>query len=127
MRVPCGVITCVPILLCLSSLSAAASAPCADADLIIRNAHVVTMDSARPLANAMAIRDSRILAVGSDPEIARCASERSKVVDLQKLTVLPGLIDVHTHALEWTKGILRGEIDVGYPTVHAISEITQEV
>ncbi|MGO9304090.1 MAG: amidohydrolase, partial [Candidatus Korobacteraceae bacterium] len=42
-------------------------------------------------------------------------------------TVLPGLIDVHTLAMEWVKTLLRGEIDAGYPTVHAISEITQAV
>src|SRR5208283_2203740 len=41
--------------------------------------------------------------------------------------VLPGLIDVHTHAMEWVKSILRDEIDAGYPAVHSISEITQAV
>lgn len=125
MRVRGCVITGVSVLLCLSSVSA--SAPCADADLIIRNGHIVTMSLAHPVFNAMAIRDGRILALGSDQEITRCASEGSKVVDLQMRTVLPGLIDVHTHAMEWTKGILRGQIDAGYPTVRAISEITQEV
>src|SRR5208282_816141 len=41
--------------------------------------------------------------------------------------VLPGLIDVHTHVMEWAKSILSGEIDAGYPTVHSIAEIAQAV
>jgi len=77
--------------------------------------------------SSMAVRDGRVLAIGSDSKLNACASARTNVVDLQKRTVLPGLIDVHTHAMEWTKGILRGQIDAGYPKVHSISEIVHEV
>lgn len=105
----------------------AAAAHCQDADLIVRNAHIVTMESPQKTVTAMAVRDGKILALGSDEELAGCASVRTKVLDLQKRTVLPGLIDVHTHVMEWTKGILRGQIEAGYPTVHSISEITREV
>jgi predicted amidohydrolase YtcJ len=128
MRVLHRIIRTFLVFLCLSCFSTGAtSAPCGDADLIVHNGHVVTMDSAHPVAGALAIRDGRILAVGSDAELTACASTRTKIVDLQKRTVLPGLIDVHTHAMEWTKGILRGQIDAGYPKVHSISEISQEV
>jgi predicted amidohydrolase YtcJ len=108
----------------LSKPSLAAS--CTDADLLVRNGHIVTMDSPA-IVTAMAARDGKILALGSDAELAGCASSRTKVVDLGKRTVLPGLIDVHTHVMEWTKGILRGQIDAGYPKVHSIEEIVSEV
>lgn len=118
----------VTVLFALSLHSiAGTSTACQDADLIVHSGHLVTMDPAHPVVSAMAIRDGRILAVGSKQAIVDCASARTRIVDLQKRTVLPGLIDVHTHGMEWTKGILRGQIDAGYPTVHAISEVTKEV
>src|ERR1700745_1778192 len=85
-----------------SSLSAAAPASCADADLLLLNGHIVTMESPN-VVSSMAVRDGKVLAVGSDQELAGCVSARTNVVDMRKRTVLPGLIDVHTHAVEWTK------------------------
>ena len=67
----------------------AAATPCQDADLIVRGAHIVTMDPARPSISAMAIRDGRILAVGSEQELLECASNRTQVIDLHGKTVLP--------------------------------------
>jgi hypothetical protein len=100
---------------------------CKDADLLLRNGHIVTMDGAKRVVGAMAVRDGRILALGDDDALAGCASSRTELLDLRRHTVLPGLIDVHTHAMEWVKGILRGEIDVGYPAVHSIPDISQAV
>lgn len=100
---------------------------CEDADLLLRNGHIVTMDGARSVVDAMAVRDGRILALGNDDALAGCASSRTQLLDLHRHTVLPGLIDVHTHVMEWAKSILSGEIDAGYPTVHSIAEIRQAV
>src|ERR1039457_793780 len=100
---------------------------CKDADLLLRNGHIVTMDGAKRVVGAMAVRDGRILALGDDDALAGCASSRTELLDLRRHTVLPGLIDVHTHAMEWVKGILRVEIDLGYPAVHSISDISQAV
>jgi predicted amidohydrolase YtcJ len=118
------------MLLCASLVlfhAPASAASCLDADLLLRNGHIVTMDPDHKSATAMAVRDGKILAVGDDAALAGCASARTKIVDLQKHTVTPGLIDVHTHAMEWAKSILRGQIDATYPNVHAISDIMQEV
>jgi predicted amidohydrolase YtcJ len=105
----------------------ASAATCFDADLLVRNGHIVTMDPDHESATAMAVRDGKILALGDDAALAGCASARTQIVDLQKRTVTPGLIDVHTHAMEWTKGILRAQIDATFPTAHAIKDITQEI
>ena len=112
-------------LLCAAPLRSL-TANCADADLLLTNGHIITMDTP-PIVAAMAVRGGRILALGSAAELATCASSRTKVVDLGKQTVLPGLIDVHTHVMQWTKGLLRGEIDAGYPKVHSIAEIVTAV
>ncbi len=100
---------------------------CHDADLIIRNAKIITMDSARAVVASMAIRHAYVLATGSDAEIAACASSRTQMLDLHGQAVLPGLIDVHTHALEWAKNVLRNDVDTGYPHVHSIAEIVKLV
>lgn len=100
---------------------------CHDADLIVRNGKIVTMDSARSVVTAMAVRGGRVLATGSDSELASCGSSHTETVDLQGRTVLPGLIDVHTHALEWAEDLLRNEVDPTYPKVHSIAEILKEV
>lgn len=112
------------VIFCFSSVTAQT---CNDADLIVRNGRIVTMDDAKSVAGAMAVRDGRILALGGTDALADCASSRTRLLDLQGRTVLPGLIDVHTHAMEWVKALLRGEIAAGYPGVRSIAEITQAV
>jgi predicted amidohydrolase YtcJ len=106
---------------------AAVATPCADADLLVKNAHIITMEPGHRVASSMAVRDGRILALGSDSELAGCATARTQVVDLHGKTVLPGLIDIHTHALQWAKNIVMGMIDTGYPTVKSIHEIVESV
>jgi predicted amidohydrolase YtcJ len=105
----------------------APGAPCLDADLILRKGHIVTMDAAHPTATSIAIRDGKILAVGTDEELAGCATARTRIVDLKGRTVLPGLIDIHTHSMEWAEGILRDQLDVTYPKVHSIADIVAMV
>jgi len=115
---------CILGFLCLSIFPPTSTAgPCQDADLILHNAHIVTMKEPGSTAIAMAIRDGKVLAIGSDREISECASARTSNIDFQGRTVLPGLIDVHTHAMEWAEGILRNQLDVGYPKVHSVVEI----
>ena len=67
------------------------------ATTIYINANIHTMDAARPRAEALAIAGDSLLAVGSEAEIRRLATPETTVVDLNGLTVLPGLIDAHCH------------------------------
>jgi len=56
------------------------------------------MDDARPLAEAVAVRSGRIVAVGSEVDVMAGAGNGTRVVDLQGRTMLPGLVDSHGHA-----------------------------
>jgi len=69
------------------------------ADTILINARIRTMDAARPRAEALAIRDGRILALGSTAEIRGLATQRTRVVDAGGRLVLPGFQDAHVHLL----------------------------
>ena len=68
-----------------------------DADLVVRNARVVTMDARRPEAQAVAIRGDRILAVGSEAEIGAHVGSRTRVIDGGGRLVIPGFIEGHGH------------------------------
>lgn len=64
-------------------------------DLILLNGNIVTVSSGR--AEALAIKDQKIAAVGSNAEIKRLTHKNTKILDLKGKTVLPGFIDAHTH------------------------------
>ncbi|MBS0474945.1 MAG: amidohydrolase [Proteobacteria bacterium] len=84
----------------LASLPAAALAQAEiQADIILRNGAVATMDPAHPSAQAIAIKGKQILAVGTDAEVDRAAGPATRLIDLAGRTVIPGLIDAHTHAI----------------------------
>ncbi|MCI0396379.1 MAG: amidohydrolase family protein [Chloroflexi bacterium] len=67
--------------------------------LIFHNGAILTMDTTRPEAQAMAIAGDRIEAVGGDAEILALRRPGSVVVDLQGRTLMPGFVDPHTHLL----------------------------
>jgi len=78
-------------------LMAATGLANAPADLIIRNAHIVTVDPSFSTASAAAIRDGRFIAVGSDAAVLKTKGPRTRVIDLDGQTVLPGFNDTHVH------------------------------
>jgi predicted amidohydrolase YtcJ len=67
------------------------------ADHILVNGKIVTVDNEFQVAQALAIRGERILAVGTNEEVRAAASSDAKVTDLAGKTVIPGLIDNHVH------------------------------
>jgi len=69
------------------------------ADLIIKGANLLTMDSATTSATAIAVRGHHILAVGSDDDVLNLNSTKTEVVDGRGFTVTPGFIDAHSHPL----------------------------
>jgi hypothetical protein len=72
----------------------AASRP---ATLVLRGGVVLTMDAARPRASALAIAGDRLVAVGSDAEVAPFIGADTRVVELAGRAVTPGLVDAHAH------------------------------
>ena len=72
----------------------------ADADLILYNGKVVTIDSGFSIRQAIAVQGDRIVAVGDDRTILASRGPNTRAIDLHGRTVLPGLFDSHVHALE---------------------------
>jgi predicted amidohydrolase YtcJ len=86
----------VAMILVFSSASAYAQQP-SFADLVIVHGHVWTVDPRNSRAEAVAIHDGHIVAVGSDAEIAKWVGPATKRIDAQGKSVLPGFIDAHVH------------------------------
>ncbi len=82
------------------------------ADLLLFNGRVYTMDPAQPRAQALAIAGNQILAVGSDVELRPLLGPGGSAVDLEGQAVIPGLIDAHVHFGWFSWAMHRGEIDL---------------
>jgi len=76
-------------------------------DTILHNGKVVTMDdkttSTNPgtIVQAMAIRDGKILAVGSDQQMLALKGPQTKLIDAKGRTIVPGIVDTHTHIFDY--------------------------
>ncbi|HWP56854.1 MAG TPA: amidohydrolase family protein [Candidatus Acidoferrales bacterium] len=71
------------------------------ADTVLINGKIVTVDERSTIAQAVAVRDGKILAVGKNPQILKLAGPKTVKIDLKGRTVLPGLIDTHSHLQEY--------------------------
>jgi predicted amidohydrolase YtcJ len=68
------------------------------AQLVVLNGKVVTVDSAFTIAEAIAIRDGRFVAIGKSADVRALAGPDTRVIDARGRMVIPGLIDTHVHA-----------------------------
>src|SRR5688572_30807582 len=84
----------VTLLLALFCSAAIAAEP---PDLILVNGKVVTVDERFTIAQALAVKSGRIVAVGSTANVRKLAGPDTKVIDARGRTVIPGLIDNHAH------------------------------
>jgi predicted amidohydrolase YtcJ len=68
-----------------------------EADVIVVNARVLTMNPAQPRTEAFAVKDGKFLALGTSADIRNLASAGTRVIDAAGMTVVPGFIDTHCH------------------------------
>jgi len=86
------------LLLAALAIGACDAAPVEDAaDLVLTNGKVVTVDASLPEAEAVAMRDGRIIAVGSSDEIDAYVGGATEVIDLEGRLAIPGFIEGHGH------------------------------
>ena len=100
----------------LLSLTALAQTP---PDVIYYNGSIITVSSAHPTAQAVAIRGDRFAAIGTDAEVLKTAGPQTRKVDLGGKCVLPGIIESHVHPIS----AALAEIDGPLPLLHSIREI----
>jgi predicted amidohydrolase YtcJ len=86
-------------MLVLAGALACAGAYGQPADTVLVNGRIATLDAKASVAEALAIRDGRIVAVGNFARVKPLIAKSTRVVDLHGRTVIPGLIDSHMHAI----------------------------
>lgn len=96
------------LLLVFGGFVRAAKAP---ADLVIVNAKIYTVNSKQSWAQALAIRGSRIVFVGSNAQAKKFTGKTTRVVDAQKRLVLPGITDSHIHFMDGSLSLGRVNLE----------------
>ena len=92
-------------------------------EAIYHNGRILTVDSHFAVEQAMAIRDHRIAAIGSDTQVLALAGPDTQLIDLHGRTVLPGLIDSHVHAASASVF----EFDHTVPTMQTVADVLDYV
>ena len=81
----------------------------APAEMVLRGGKIITMDGDSSVKEALAIRDGRFIAVGTNRDMRPFTGPRTRIIELAGRTVIPGLIDSHVHAtsacLNWDEEI----------------------
>jgi predicted amidohydrolase YtcJ len=77
------------------------------ADLVLLHGKIVTVDAARPEAQALAARGETILAVGSDADIEPYVGSKTRVIDLEGRLAIPGFIEGHGHFMSWGQSLME--------------------
>ena len=103
---------------------AAASASAVTPDVILTNGHIITEDSHGSVVEAVAIRQGRLVAVGTSAQILPTAGKATQVIDLHGRAATPGLIDAHAHLASGGMDHLRS-LDLS--TVTSIVEVRRKV
>src|SRR5437879_3194082 len=85
--------------LLLAGLALALPSWAQSADTLLLNGTILTVDAQFSTREALAIRDGKIMADGTTAEMKKLAGPKSRIVDLQGRTVIPGLIDNHIHGI----------------------------
>ena len=118
-----GLITALALMLLGATPSGAQIAP---ADTILVNGKIVTVDDRFAIAEALAIRGQRIVAVGTNAEIEKLKGPQTRTIALNGRTVIPGLIDNHSH---WVRAAEHNELRFDGVTMRkrAIALLTERV
>jgi len=113
------------ILTTFAILLAATAVHAQNADTILVNGKIVTVDTQSSIREAMAIRDGRIVSLGSSADMRKLGGPQSRVIDLQGRTVIPGLIDSHLHAIRAAQTFATEVNWIGAPSLaDALARVT---
>ncbi len=98
---------------------AGCTSPQGNADIVLIDGKIITVDDDFSIAEAVAVKNGRIAAVGTSKEILRLAGEATEIINLKGHAVIPGLIEGHAHPV----GASRSEYFAEIPDINGIDEL----
>jgi predicted amidohydrolase YtcJ len=114
------------IISCLLCLAFTTPGAAVARDLVLVNGHIFTANPLQPYAEAVSVRDGRIVAVGSRREAVASVGGDAVVTDLGGQTLLPGLIDSHVHAVFGGIGLLSADAKSDIADMDALEAFVAE-
>ncbi len=93
------------------------------ADLVLLDGKVVTVDEKETVAEAVAVKDGKILRVGSTEAIKRLAGSKTKIIDLEGRLLLPGFIDTHEHCIR--RGLQADWVNCRSPPIRSLGDVVE--
>ncbi|HWP56858.1 MAG TPA: amidohydrolase family protein [Candidatus Acidoferrales bacterium] len=93
------------------------------ADAVYYNGKVLTVDERFSVAEALAVRDGRVMAVGSNAEILNLAGPHTRRLDLKGKTIIPGLIDTHSHLFDYAPANWASDLEVLEPELKQYRQV----
>jgi predicted amidohydrolase YtcJ len=88
-------------------------------DLILHNGLITTLDSAKPQAEAVAIQDGRFVGVGADADVLKLRGSKTRLIDVGRRRVIPGLNDSHLHLI---RGGLNYNLELRWDGVPSLAD-----
>lgn len=95
--------------------------------MVFLKGKIVTVDKEFSIAEAVAVSDGKILAVGSNKAIEKYIGERTQKIDLNGRTMLPGINDSHGHPLDWATSRPPFTLDVSDRSVKSIDDVQKAI
>lgn len=94
---------------------------------LFRRGHLLTVDRARPRAEALAVRDGKIVAVGTDDELAGLVGSGTQVIDLGGCTLVPGFHDAHCHILLFGLSLVEVNVRAAKTMAEVVAAVAAQV
>ena len=110
--------------LATTGLGGRATAAETRADWLIQGGRIATLDPARPRVEALAVKGDRVLAIGTEKELAPLAGPATRRLDLGGRTMIPGLNDSHTHPI---RGGLNYNLELRWDGVSSLAEALERL
>src|SRR6266851_1181807 len=112
------------LVLIISTFSPApAPAKIQPVDLVLRNGNIYTVNDRQPRAEAVAVKNDRIIFVGSNRDVQKYVGKNTRVVDLKGETLVPGMTDAHHHL----EGVGFREMTLNLEGVNSLEEFLAKV
>ena len=115
----------ISTLLSCAALSPVPTAAAESADVVYRNGTVYTVDAHDSVQQAVAIRDGRIIYVGTDAGLAAFIGGKTRSVDLKGRMLMPGLVDGHMHPLQGGQSLTKCNLDYAQLSIEALQTKVQ--
>src|SRR5690625_1792343 len=96
-----------------------------DADIVFYNGKVITIDNRNTITEAIAIKNNKVLAVGSDNTVKNYISDDTKIINLNGRSLLPGFIDAHVHLSIY--GSLLLDINCQQSSINSLNDLFNEL